>query len=311
MINRCLLVLLSLLLLAGSIHADKSYTRLQIDDIKCDLKETKADISFLNLLNGLYFTEPQMEELLVKLYEVEEIDKETDRKYEEFYWEVQDNYKKIRKVLMENKGIPAEIEMMGWNIDGKLGDINAERKNKIAKIEQQVENDILNPNQITIINEFVDCLFPPKSLKNPIRVGQVPDIGEIEKTLDRIRNTKEKDYKCAAEDEINKTLKHIDEHHEILNEKQKEVERNKHRAAFEKTRELSDTDYEIQKYDIALTLDHDSRYLKWWVKEVKGQPGETARYLLNTRNIPIIKKRLAQLQYEKKKIAIGEQEKAE
>ena len=193
--NNYFSIILSLLFLLGTgyIYADTFCPDPQIDEIKSELKDIKADISFLNLLNGLYLTVPQMEALLEKLHEVEKINKEADKEYAEAYWKVQDHYKKIRMVLMENQGIPTEVEMKGWKYDGSVYAMYKVRDKKLAKIEQEVKNDILNPNQITIINDFVDCLFPPKSLKNPIRVGQVPDIGEIEKKLNRIRNTKEKD----------------------------------------------------------------------------------------------------------------------
>jgi len=106
--KKLFLILFIMTFLTVQINAAKSCQQLDIKNIKTELDEIKADISFLNLYNALYLTENQMEALLEKLYQVEEIYKEADRQYVMVYWEVQDHYKKIRKVLMDNKGIPTE-----------------------------------------------------------------------------------------------------------------------------------------------------------------------------------------------------------
>ena len=60
-------ILIILSLFAVPAFAAHSCGQADTEHIRCELKELKADISFLNLFNALYMTESQMEALLVDI----------------------------------------------------------------------------------------------------------------------------------------------------------------------------------------------------------------------------------------------------
>ena len=267
------------------------------------VQQVKRDISFLNLLNGLYLTEDQIVKLLAKLDKVDAINKEADLRYAEVYWKVQDHYNRLKKVLIENRGIPQEMEMLSYKYDGELHEILIERDAEIAKVEDEVVADVLKPHQVKVINDFIDCVIPPDSLRNPERVGQMPDNGEYERILEKVRKMSDKEYPKASEEEIAKMIEHIDKHHCVLSAEEKALQRGNFQEAFAKIRALPYGDYKIQLEKIAEGINYDNVDNKWWVRHVDGECGEVGRYLLDSRNIPLLQQRLAMTRNDEVKFA--------
>lgn len=193
--------------------------------------------------------------------------------------------------------------MLSWKYDGRLHDILVGRDAEIAKVEQEVISGVLNPHQVKVIDDFIDCLIPPDSLRNPERVGQMPNNGDYERLLDRVRKMSDKEYAANSGKEIAAMLEHIDKHHCVLSADEKKVQHDNFVTAFEKARKLSYGDYKLQKEKIAIAINYDNVDNKWWVRRVEGQIGEVGRYLFDSRNIPLLQQRLAMLRNDEVRFA--------
>jgi len=65
---------------------------------------------------------------------------------------------------------------MNWRTFGHIVKRYVPFHDKIAKLEEEVEG-ILSSAQFSIVEDFKPCLILPKSLQDPLRVGQANDAG--------------------------------------------------------------------------------------------------------------------------------------
>jgi len=123
---------------------------------------------------------------------------------------------------------------------------------------------ILTDNQKEVVGKFSCCLVPPKSLSDPVRVGQA-DIAEWQvEILEKSRKCPDKLWPIAKKrilDELEKGAVISDPG---ITEEKKSKERKRIGDLLDKARALSDVDFEIEKENLA--------------SQIKTQTAQTPEY---------------------------------
>ncbi len=113
---------------------------------------------------------------------------------------------------------------------------------------------ILTDNQKEVVGNFSCCLVPPKSLSDPVRVGQA-DVAEWQvEMLEKARKCPDRLWPAAKKrtlDELEKAAAVTDPG---ITEKKKKEERERVAAILDKARSLSDVDFEMEKEELAAQI---------------------------------------------------------
>ena len=113
---------------------------------------------------------------------------------------------------------------------------------------------ILTDNQTEVVGKFSCCLVPPKSLSDPVRVGQA-DVADWQiEMLEKIHKCPDAYWTKAK----NRTLDKIEKATLLkdpgMTEKKLQKERERIGKIFEKARSLSDVDFEMEKENLAAQI---------------------------------------------------------
>jgi len=110
---------------------------------------------------------------------------------------------------------------------------------------------VLTDNQKEVVGKFSCCLVPPKSLSDPVRVGQA-DVAEWQvEMLEKSRKCPDRLWPVAkkrALDELEKSATVADPG---MTEEKKKQERERVAGILDKARALSDVDFELEKEKLA------------------------------------------------------------
>jgi hypothetical protein len=124
---------------------------------------------------------------------------------------------------------------------------------------------ILTDNQKEVVGKFSCCLVPPKSLSDPVRVGQA-DVAEWQvEMLEKARKCPDRLWPMARKrtlDELEKGAVIADPG---MTEEKKKKERKRVGDLLDKARALSDVDFEMEKEELA--------------SQIKVQAAQTPEYL--------------------------------
>ncbi len=168
----------------------KSDSKTQVKKIK----EIRAEISLLNLLNGLYLSDEQSEELIPLAEEAVEL----RRKHRDTLAKHSDSYflelGELRDGLYQPAGPKPEAKQKATASHAEL-----EKKPLQELVEQLgVLEDkarlILSDAQVAIVEDFKPCLIPPKNLRDPVAVGQASTTKREKKMLDMVRRMPDELY---------------------------------------------------------------------------------------------------------------------
>jgi hypothetical protein len=246
-------------------------------------------ISTLNLINGLYLTNPQIEKYLAILKELKNTQNEYQSNLDSYSSEIEKQYEKLLSEVSDGKGITKETEKSASEIHKKEKELKEEYMAKICSLEERII-PILTENQLCIIDDFKPCLIPPKNLKDPSRVGQARgDASATVNHLERLRKIPEKKFENAKRRFIDEYIGKYEEKISILNPEEKDQEIKRVNSLINYAIALSDVDFEMKKEDIAkdLTLDKITKTSKR-----KNELGRIGRFLLDADLISVLEKRL-------------------
>jgi len=110
---------------------------------------------------------------------------------------------------------------------------------------------ILKPNQRTVVGEFSCCLIPPKSLDDPVRVGQADTGGWEADMFDKLRACPDSWWPTAKKRTLDKLAEAALIKDPGMTEEKIAKERKRLGELFEKVRSLSDLDFEMEKKGLA------------------------------------------------------------
>jgi hypothetical protein len=110
---------------------------------------------------------------------------------------------------------------------------------------------ILTDNQKEVVGSFSCCLVPPKSLSDPVRVGQA-DVAEWQvEMLEKSRKCPDRLWPVAKKRALNELEKGAVIADPGITEEKKKKERKRVGDLLDKARALSDVDFEMEKEELA------------------------------------------------------------
>ncbi|MDQ7780532.1 MAG: hypothetical protein RDV41_12625, partial [Planctomycetota bacterium] len=151
-------------------------------DVADQVVATKAlndEMSLLNLINGLYLTEPQIKVIA-------DCAAEAGKARESFVANnigaVKDfraSLEELKSVLEKNAGIPKDLEERVNQRETAVLKVKSDYFARLKELQDRVDST-LSDGQKSVIADFNPCIIPPENLKNPVRVGQASDTSELE-----------------------------------------------------------------------------------------------------------------------------------
>ena len=258
----------------------------------------RAEISTLNLLNGLYLTGDQMTTLLAI---ARRANAERDRARIEnapLQREMEQAFLELRSYVLKGKAIPEDVKVRAQELNeqGKVALEDVQRK--LKELESEVEL-ILTDSQKKVVEDFKPCLVPPKSLGNPSRAGQARDPARGEAALERIRQIPPRRLEFAMARILAKHFEALDKHMPgTLTPEERQAEEQRIVALIRKARAMTDEEFALNKADLGneLTRTLDRRDAE--VKEFQARFRETeslgkiGRFLATPEIVPLLEERI-------------------
>jgi len=274
------------------------------------VRELFEDITLLNLVNGLNFTEEQVKHILECNKKARTVEKEMEAGNEWVFNEIISAYKELKSALENNEGIPKDIERRAVAMEDEANKIRKGYMDSVASIERELTNVLLEA-QVEVINTFNPCLIPPKDLKDPVRAGQAQDSQQGLDMLRRIRRIPSEVFEEKKSKIVERHLETVQKHAGKLTDEEKKQEKERFLKAMEKARAMSDKEFELNGPDLARefiaeskkTIGKDKQMreeLEKMHQDRRGGPGRVGRYLLNPKIVPILEKRLELLKNPRK-----------
>ncbi len=251
--------------------------------------EVREDITILNLVNSLYLTKNQMLALLTKAREAEAKRKAFTSQLEELTGYSEASLKKMRGKLMKNEELPEYLTSEVGSSQKNLHDLRDRHEEEMLKLAKDVSR-ILNENQLVMVDEYVPCIIPQRSLTHPERVGQADATVGMERLLERIHDMPEALYQQRKEGILMGAAARLEKH----THKEVEVEKEKKRLAkiFDEARALSDLEFDLKKAELAQKILPEEKK----IKTEKERLRKIAHFLLSPRIIPVLEEKLSQEQ---------------
>ena len=248
------------------------------------LSEASNRLSLANLLTGLFLTKEQLSEL-VKISEqgdklrIEHLNSATQtmakarRSYEEL----------ISHVLQAEAASPVidepheKARKKAVDYEHKLKELKANFNKELLALQEKA-SDLLTPAQLRVIATFSPCIVPPKSLTDPVRVGQAQGTETVERIVDLLRRAPQKLYDKEVKRIVELALKQF-EKKGALRPDAREAWKREMLAHLTRIRAMDDVEYALdgaQKAQDLLLYDESkkSSYMDRW------QPNNVGRYLL-------------------------------
>jgi hypothetical protein len=213
-------------------------------------QKLRQEIMGLNLINGLDLSHDQMEIILQSAEESKRLREEFQKSILLLSDDMEAELEKIKSYLKKKQDIPPSTAQRFHRISNEIKRKKREKEEKIGRLAGIVKEN-LEQHQLYQLQEFIPCIIPPKG---ELRIGQAGDNKGLVKNLERIRDIPYRLYERRKTEIINRTLQglklHIPSGVEI---KEEELEEHIHNV-FQRARNINDTDFEIQKENLAEEL---------------------------------------------------------
>ncbi|MCX5787191.1 MAG: hypothetical protein NTX64_01590 [Elusimicrobia bacterium] len=151
-----------------------------------EVMKVRQEISLLNLLNGLYLSDEQLGRLIGLAQRADVI----EESYAKRFADGADGHLAAVQALRDGLYTPTgpspdvkERASSGQKVIDAARDRMAE---ELGGVEEEAKG-VLSEGQLAIVETFKPCLLPPKSLSDPVAVGQVSTTEREEAVLDVVR----------------------------------------------------------------------------------------------------------------------------
>jgi len=287
---------------------DECFEPGELDSSISKIKELKADINLLNLVNGLNLTKAQIRSILreARLVEkdlcaVKQAAVDESKAMEEEYKLL----KSVQRSLNDNKDVSSSLRsrhavMMERRRSNTVWKLRPQALKRVQESAGRV-TEALTPAQQEIISTYKPCLIPPKNLKDPVRVGQAKSTGAMEKFLDWVRALPDPVYANQMDEIIENVIIRVEKHVGVMKEEDRWDYSDRLKDVSERARNMNDVDFELSKPGLAAELDPGDRseLLKECLAEMGVKKyqleGKVTQFLLVPRIIKILEKRLKQM----------------
>lgn len=213
-------------------------------------RELRGEISLLNLLNGLYLTEDQLERLV-------DLSRRADAFREELLqsWRIDeteriDSFRKLREELAYGADVDEEVKRAAVRRHRSARDLRDRFKLQLAGLAEEAEA-VFTDGQREIIAGFKPCFTPPRDLENPERAGQAEAAGGVVMVLSRLRAVPPERYARIQERIIDRHMDRFRTHGGFHTEEELEAELRRISELIDRAVEADDVDFEMKKDEFA------------------------------------------------------------
>lgn len=261
----------------------------------------RHEVSLINLVNGLNFTEEQLNQLISILKEVQTLNDTCRENVRLLSMEEAKECDKIRKILLEHgPNIDTQEGKKAGEIKEKIEKLHEELQAKLSDYQNKIEN-VLTKAQKEVIGTFKNCLIPIPSLRNPVRVGQTANTDGELNALKRLRSAPAKNYAKMKKQMLERKFAKFEEKYGKLTEEEKTAERKRLTDIMDKTRAMSNEDFEINKEELATDfqmknkveeLSSELQSLTAYRKQDKPKLNKTGKYFLDPVMLGVLETKL-------------------
>jgi hypothetical protein len=290
-----------------AVTADAQEARnMDLDACLAEIKELRADINLLNLINGMHFTEAQLKGILKEARRLEEDlgpAIEADRKSPQELDEELTLLKEVRDRLQRNHEVSNTLKAR-YDVMEQRRNIARNSWKKRPKTVERVEesarrvHDLMSPAQREILSTYKACLIPPRDLKDPVRVGQAGNTGPSLRFLEIVRNMPEPVYARSLDGIVEKAIELLEHNYGAFKGDEGIAFAARMKKIIHRSRRMSDVEFQLNKDDLAAQLEPVDQAQE--IKDALGDmgveryqiQGMIIEFLLTPRIIPIIERRL-------------------
>lgn len=213
--------------------------------------ETEAlrrEIRVLNLVNGLELSLEQMQLILERATESQRLLQEARLNYISRQSELDRLLEEIKRYRLDDKDVPPELAQRFHSLDTELKKERARIQEALQFLARDIEKS-LKPHQIYALDNYVPCVIPPKGEG---RIGQAVDVKGISNRLARLRSVPDRVYDRRKRQILERTLEEIKlRSGPAFNEETEEEVAAGIRNFYDRLRDLSEVDFEVQKENLA------------------------------------------------------------
>ncbi len=293
-----LIVLVALMILLQWFFTRRGYCRgdLEVRKIFAGVHDLRREISLINLVNGLYLSAEQMNQMLAVLRKVEATRGEYRTKATSQVHEMEEILTRIRETVARDEEIGEDLAREFHQVKKKGEGLREQFHGLMRPYKDEIKG-ILNENQLALIEEFKPCVVPSHDVRNPVRIGQASgDTRMGERLLTRVRQMDERAYMGRKSFIIGRHIERVERHVGIFSEEERAEEESRVADIFKRARELSDVDFDVQKGDLARELkEAHEKALQSRHRKRRGDLDRLGRFLLDPKLIPILEQRLTRL----------------
>lgn len=245
--------------------------------------DLRRQIQLLNLINGLELTPDQMRFILEKAQEAQQT-REALKAVADVA-EMEAVLAEIRDTLKAGQNLPDELRGSFFTAKAQNERLAKAYRREAVRLAEEVE-EVLESHQLYALERYVPCVIPPEGAP---RIGQARDARGVA-VLERLRAVPAARFERHKEKAASRVMQRLEEHfhHRILI-LDREQELYRILGLMEKTRSLSDVDFELQKE--ALVEELLAPY------EASRPPVDVTsaigRHLLDPAIIPLLEQKLA------------------
>ena len=151
-----------------------------------EVMKVRQEISLLNLLNGLYLSDEQLGRLIGLARRAESIEESYTKRFAEGADGHLADVKALRDGLYAPTGASPEVKERAGSSQKAAEALRDKMAEELGGGEEEAKG-ALSEGQLAIIETFKPCLLPPKSLSDPVAVGQASTTEREEAVLDVVR----------------------------------------------------------------------------------------------------------------------------
>jgi len=271
-----------------------------MDPLEQKIAKVREEISLTNLTNGLNLTEQQLSDLISILREVQDMRKSYKEKHRVLAEEMLKSFEDLKKNLENGPKLPAEVANQAGGYNEQAKELGEEFKKKLAPYQEKVES-VLTEAQKIVIDEFKPCLLPPKSQKNPVRVGQAKSNEQAIEHLRKIREVPQDVYEQKRDNILNRYFSKFEDKKGKMNDEEKAKEKKRLFELTERVRAMSAEEFELNKDDLAeeFIIKDRAEELESQLKDIleyrhkdKGGLNKIGRFFLKPEMLDILETRL-------------------
>lgn len=263
---------------------------------EAELALIRHDVTLLNLVNGLHLTSAQVSKLITCAEAAKKIRSRDGGRFSA-NTSVQLAVMKQVRLDMYRFGRVREkttegIRRIRRSLSGQSRRLGRPASTTTVRdVEMKVES-LLTEGQRLIVVNYKPCLI--SNIKDPIRVGQASDGTRELRMLERIRRMRSD---RVSDRMLDRLLEKEEQHLGAYTATEREARRRQLVELVKRVRAMSDTEFHVHKDKLIAELQAADRVLEAGKKlddlrrNEMNRPGKFARFLLDARIIPILKKR--------------------